>query len=408
MKRIRPLLLLLVVIFLVACSDADSTSPATENATTPTPAIASPAWIDDLLSEPLSLPSDADFTLTDTNGQPFTLSQQTDKITVLYFGFTSCPDVCPLTLHDLSRAFVDLDQPSDDLQVVFVTIDPERDTPDLMSMYVGRYNENFIALTGDSAALQTAYDVFGVWAEKVDLPTSALGYTMDHSADVYIIPPDRRFSRRFQHGATFSNFAHDFGVMIDHLDALRPSRTVAYADQLHSVAQDRLTPLADFTLTSTRDGAAFTLSQQRDQITLLYYGFTSCPDICPLTLYEISRALEALGPLADSIQVGMVTVDPDRDNPTLLKNYVERYDDRFIGLYGDEAATEAAKAVFNVLAIKQPLEGSAMGYTIDHTADIFVIGPQGQYITRIPHGTPYTDMADDLRIIIAQENIEPE
>ncbi len=394
---------------LLACSDNDTpqaTLAPAESATIREND--APAWTADLLSEPLALDADADFSLTTTAGQPFTLSAQTDKITVLYFGFTTCPDICPLTLHELNRAYQSLEEPRDAVQIVLVTVDPDRDTPQVLADYVGRYHEDFLALTGDAAALQAAYDAFGVRAEPVPLPDSALGYTMDHTADVYIVPPDHRYSRTFAHGATFSNFAHDLALMIEQLGAAEGPQVVAYADQLHGVAQDIGTPLADFTLTSTQTAADFTLLEQRGMITVLYYGFTSCPDICPLTLYEISRALEVLGPLAAHVQVAMVTVDPDRDTPQLLKNYVERYDPRFIGLYGDSAATDAAKAVFGVLAFQQPLSGSALGYTIDHTADIFVVGPNGHYLLRIPHGRPYTQLADDLRVIIENEISENE
>jgi len=402
MKRILSFSLLSLIL-LAGCSGQEE-RPAAPNPTTPPEAIAADAaaWTETLLSQPFSLADDADFTLSTADGEPFTLSAQRDKITVIYFGFTSCPDVCPLTLNELKRAYLNLDEPQDALQIVLITVDPERDTPELLKNYVGRYHEDFIALTGDVAALERAYDAFGIRAEKVPLPDSAMGYTMDHSADVYIIPPDRALSRKFQHGATFSNFAHDLGMLLDHLDEMRTIPQMSYAEQLHGIPQYRA-PLSDFTLTSTRDEAEFTLSEQQGKITVIYYGFTSCPDVCPLTLYELNRALETLGPLAEHVQVAMITVDPERDTPTLLKPYVERYNPNFIALYGEPEAIEAAKEVFGVLAFKQPIEGSAMGYTIDHTADIFVVGPRVEYLLRIPHGTPYTEIADDLRLIIEHE-----
>lgn len=402
----RLLIALLLLGILVACGDASTDDPQDN---TPIPdtstdeqnlSALSDTWTDTLLSEPFELDETIDFTLMASDGEAWTLSAQTDTITVIYFGFTSCPDVCPLTLSELRNAYEALGEPADNVQIVMITVDSERDTTDVLANYTRVFHDDFVGLTGDADQLEAAYAAFGVTAEQVEIPGSAMGYTVDHSAEVYIIPPDRSYARVFTHGSTASNYEHDLSIMLDNLDDLQAAASLPYATQLNGVAQDPTADPVQFTLTSTRDDADYTVGAQADQITVLYYGFTSCPDICPLTLYELSLALAQLGDYAAFVQVAMVTVDPERDTPSLLKNYVERFDASFIALYGDNDAIEAAKSPFDIIAFQREIEGSAMGYTIDHTADLFVLGPNGQYLLRIQHGTPYTDVAADLQVII--------
>lgn len=345
---------------------------------------------DDYLSEALDPTLFDTFTLTSTrDGDAFALLAP-DRITVLYYGFTTCPDVCPTTLHNLRVALERLgNPPPEQVAVVMVTVDPARDTPAQLKTYVERFSEDFIGLYGDEAALTTAYAAFDATFERVALPESALGYTIDHTADVFLIAPGMAEVRRFYHSASASNYAHDLQLMLD-----------AYAFELNASAfiPDAPTPI-DFTLQSTQDDADFVLSAQV-QVTVLYYGFTSCPDVCPTTLFELKRALDLIEGAA-AIQVAMVTVDPERDTGPILREYMSRFDEDFIGLYGSREQIDAALDVFNVYAFKREFENSAMAYTYDHTADVFVVAPGGAYRLRIPYGTPHTAIAADLELLLA-------
>ena len=124
----------------------------------------------------------ADFRLTDVRGQPFTLHDLQGKPNLVFFGFTHCPDVCPLTLAKLAQ--VKKSAALAGLQVLFVTVDPERDTPDLLGTYVHAFDPDFIGLTGDPTAIQKIAGEFGVAMQRVDLPGG--DYTMDHSAVVFL------------------------------------------------------------------------------------------------------------------------------------------------------------------------------------------------------------------------------
>lgn len=345
----------------------------------------------DYLSVTLNPDDVENFTLQSTrNGQEFALLAP-NRITVLYYGFTSCPDVCPTTLHDLRVALEALgNPPPSEIQVAMVTVDPARDTPEQLQAYVERFSEDFIGLYGDDDALQTAYDAFDITFERVALPGSAMEYTIDHTADVFLLAPGLQRVQRFYHSASSSNFAHDLQLMLDE-----------YAFELQANGHIPAAELApDFTLQSTT-GDTFTLSDQQ-RITVLYYGFTSCPDVCPTTLHEINRALQLLDTdTRAQIQVAMVTVDPERDTPRVLGDYMQRFNADFFGLYGERPAIEAAQAAFNVSAFKREFAESALTYTYDHTADVFVVAPGGAYRLRIPYGTPRTAIAADLQRLVA-------
>jgi protein SCO1 len=140
------------------------------------PVLASGTW----LPRPKLL---ADFHLTDNDGHPFSLHDLRGKPALVFFGFTHCPDVCPTTLLKLAKAKKTAALPG--LRVIFVTVDPARDTPTLVGNYVHAFDPEFIGLTGDNAAIVKIAAEFGVAVNRVDLPGG--DYTMDHSAVVFLL-----------------------------------------------------------------------------------------------------------------------------------------------------------------------------------------------------------------------------
>ncbi|HTW83287.1 MAG TPA: SCO family protein [Candidatus Sulfotelmatobacter sp.] len=130
-----------------------------------------------------------DFTLTDQNGRPFSLASERGREVVLFFGYTHCPDVCPATMAQLARVDRGLSAAQRArVQVLFVTVDPQRDSPPVMKRYVALFDPSFIGLTGSEAQLDPVFAAYHVWHQK--LPgTKASGYLMAHSGSVYLIDP---------------------------------------------------------------------------------------------------------------------------------------------------------------------------------------------------------------------------
>lgn len=146
-------------------------------------------------------------------------------------------------------------------------------------------------------------------------------------------------------------------------------------------------------------GKPRTLADYRGKAVVIFFGYTQCPDVCPTTLAALAEAMKALGPDADRVQVLFVTVDPDRDTQSLLAQYVPAFDPRFVGLYGDAAATERVAKEFKIIYQKQP--GPTPGtYTVDHSAGTFIIDPQGRLRVYVSHGQSPDVFVHDLRELL--------
>jgi protein SCO1/2 len=167
---------------------------------------------------------------------------------------------------------------------------------------------------------------------------------------------------------------------------------------VNGLLHDPRTPAYDFALQSD-SGQTVRLSDFRGRAVMLYFGYTFCPDVCPTTLAEIRLALQELGPLAQDVQVIMVTVDPARDTPEKLQAYLEHFGSDFLGLTGTDEALTQTVAAYDVRYTQH--EGTAAtGYLIDHTADVMVIDRQGNQAVTIPFGMHGPEIASDLRYVL--------
>ena len=146
-------------------------------------------------------------------------------------------------------------------------------------------------------------------------------------------------------------------------------------------------------------GQERTLADFKGKVVTIFFGYTQCPDVCPTALSGMSTVMQELGPEADRVQVLFVTVDPERDTPELLAQYVPAFDARFLGLYGTpEKIAEVAKE-FRVFYRKS---GDLAGhYTIDHTAGTYVFGPDGRPRLYVKHAEDPTVVAADIKALLA-------
>jgi protein SCO1 len=128
---------------------------------------------------------------------------------------------------------------------------------------------------------------------------------------------------------------------------------------------------------------------------LVFFGFTHCPDICPTTLFEISQVMKSLGPDADRTGALFITVDPERDTPTVLKDYLSNFDPHLRGLTGDRPSIDAAIKAYRVYAKKIPLQNG--DYTMDHTAVVYLMDKDGNFVAPFNVGRTPEAEATDLR-----------
>lgn len=139
---------------------------------------------------------------------------------------------------------------------------------------------------------------------------------------------------------------------------------------------------------------------------LIYFGYTYCPDICPASLQEMATALDQLGEAGREVQPLFVSIDPGRDTPMILKDYVAQFGERFIGLSGSEAAIRKLAKAYRLHRVKVVPDWSQGGddYLVDHSSLTFLLGPNGKVLTLFPHNTPAGTMAMRLRPYLAKSS----
>ena len=145
-------------------------------------------------------------------------------------------------------------------------------------------------------------------------------------------------------------------------------------------------------------GKPRTLEDFKGKVVVIFFGYTQCPDVCPTTLAEMAKVVKELGANGERVQVLFVTVDPERDTPQLLRQYVTAFNPAFLGLHGDAAATTRATKEFKIFVQKQPTKSG--GYSVDHSAGTFIVDPQGRLRLFAQHGVAAPALVADIRTLL--------
>jgi protein SCO1 len=153
------------------------------------------------------------FALQDAQGRTRRLNDFTGQVVVLFFGYAQCPDVCPGTLQTLATVMNNLGKDAARVQVLFVTVDPERDTPVLLAQYVPQFHPSFIGLTGTPAQIKQVADNMRVFYQKVP-GTNTMTYTFDHTAGAYVFDPQGRLRLLSRYGETPENLTADLQALL--------------------------------------------------------------------------------------------------------------------------------------------------------------------------------------------------
>jgi len=174
-----------------------------------------------------------------------------------------------------------------------------------------------------------------------------------------------------------------------------PDRRADAARLMNELMSGKATVGSDFVLADP-SARRVALADFRGKLVLLYFGYATCPDVCPTDLAIIGEALRGLGAAGEGVQPLFVTLDPQRDTPAVLREYAAAFHPRFVALTGTEAEVRRVATDFKVFFEKVHLPGTST-YTIDHTAYTFLLGRDGRFVTLFPPGTPPERMLVMLR-----------
>lgn len=163
-----------------------------------------------LIDPPAEAPK---FELSDVDGQRFRLGDLNGQVVIIFFGYTSCPDVCPVTLTDFLRIRSKLGNQAEKVSFVFVTVDPERDTPERMKKYLTNFDPAIIGLTGERSELESVWSSYGVYEAKVD-GSSGGNYLVDHSSRIYVIDEAGNLKLTYLFGTEYQVIAEDVRHLI--------------------------------------------------------------------------------------------------------------------------------------------------------------------------------------------------
>jgi protein SCO1/2 len=157
----------------------------------------------------------------------------------------------------------------------------------------------------------------------------------------------------------------------------------------------------DFTLPGTH-GKPVTLSSLRGKVVILEFGYTSCADVCPVSLASLTAARKKLGPLAKDLQVLFVTVDPERDSIKILSAYLAPFDTTIVGIGGSTQQLAKLRTDYGISAIRRPVGDSKTDYTVGHSSYLYFIDRKGALRSMLPFGRPADDIAHDATLLLKE------
>jgi len=150
-------------------------------------------------------------------------------------------------------------------------------------------------------------------------------------------------------------------------------------------------------------GQPFSLAGVRGSVTLIFFGYTSCPDVCPTTMTLLRQVMADLGGAAANVRVLLVTVDPLRDTPERLAGYLKPFGSNFYGLSGSEAQLLPAWQAYGVTRIIRPVGSDPQLYTVDHSARLYLVDKHGLLRLTYPYGTPAADIRQDVQAFLKEQ-----
>jgi protein SCO1/2 len=205
------LALMLVLPLLAGCGGSESSAADDSAASSEQPVYEPPTD-----GTPIEPPRELmDFTLPNQDGEPMSLSDLRGKPTLIYFGYTYCPDICPTTLADIRRAKRTLNEQGDDVNVLMVSVDPERDTSQVLERYLSNFDEDFVGMTADMQTMRQIGADYGLYVNKVEIEGTTADYLIDHSAATYLVDSEGNLVMMYGYGIPPEVLVEDVQALLE-------------------------------------------------------------------------------------------------------------------------------------------------------------------------------------------------
>jgi len=378
--------LLLTVVLLVACQ-----SP-----------LATPVPIGAEIDPPRSI---NDVILTNQDGMPWGLKNLRDRVVLMAFAYTHCPDICPLTMADFMRVKKALGKDADQVAFLFVSVDGSRDTPPVVKQYLAAFDNSFVGLTGPTNLVQQLTNQFGAQFQAAKPKAGESAYSVAHTSFTYALDRQGRWRLTFAYQSDPEKIAARLRPLIDEpITAPTVSSAETFSNiyagiPAKAIYMDSPVTLPDVALVN-QNNTPTKPSAWLGKYVLLFFGATKCIGDCRNLWPQYDLIKKALGDKANKVQFTMISVDGTRDTPDTLRQFMQPYDASFIALTGAQEVVAPFAIQHGVHVSIYPAADGQPSYAEAHPVYSILLNPEGRWIIAFPYSMGPEAIADELGKLI--------
>ncbi len=347
-----------------------------------------------------------DVVLLNQDGVPWGIRNLRDRVVLLAFSYTHCPDICPLTMADFRRIKAALGEDTKNVEFVFISVDGTRDTPAVIKQYLSAFDPTFVGLTGGEGFVKQLADQFGARFQAGVPKAGSNAYAVSHTSYWYALDKQGRWRITFAYQSDPAQVAAALRPLI-HEPVTGGDKTAAetfgnvYAGiPAQAIYMDTPAVLPDIALTS-QHGTAIHPADLRGKYTLLFFGAIDCNTDCRNLWPQFTVIKQLLGTEAAQVQFAMVSVDGERDTADKLLNYMQPYDPAFLALTGDLDLV-APYAIKHGIHVAIDPEQRNPRRAEPHPVYSILTARDGRWIVAFPYSMAPEAIADVLKKIIRE------